>query len=129
MSRLSIITPSQAQTTVEMLYKDLERRIIASPPGLCPVDMAASFLKLCHAQTCGKCTPCREGNTRLLQLIRKIRRGDGTMEDLDTLQDLCQTMKDCSLCGLGQASPTPVISTLKNFRNVYLNKIERGGKE
>ena len=55
MSRLSIVTTSRAQTVVEGLYKDLERRIIASPPGLCPVDLTASFLKMCMAQTCGKC--------------------------------------------------------------------------
>ena len=61
MSRLSIATKSVAQTTVEHLYKDLERRIVASPPGLCPVDMALAFLRLCHAQTCGKCVPCRVG--------------------------------------------------------------------
>lgn len=60
MSRLSIVTRNRAQTTVEELYKDLERRIIASPPGLCPVDMALAFLKVCHAQTCGKCVPCRD---------------------------------------------------------------------
>ena len=61
MSRLSMITQNSAQRTVEELYKDLERRIVASPPGLCPVDMAASFLKMCHAQSCGKCVPCRVG--------------------------------------------------------------------
>ena len=61
MSRLSIITQNKAQTTVEELYKDLERRISASPSGLCPVDLAASFLKMCHAQSCGKCVPCRVG--------------------------------------------------------------------
>ena len=93
------------------------------------LEIVENLLEFFTHESCGKCTPCREGNTRLLQLIRKIRRGDGTMEDLDTLQDLCQTMKDCSLCGLGQASPTPVLSTLRNFRNAYLNRIERGGKE
>ena len=61
MSRLDIKTPSKAQTTVENLYKDMERRIAASPPGLCPVDMSLSFLQLSHAQTCGKCVPCRIG--------------------------------------------------------------------
>lgn len=57
MSRLVIPTNSEAQNVVEGLYKDLERRIIASPPGLCPVDLTAAFLKMCHAQTCGKCVP------------------------------------------------------------------------
>ncbi len=61
MSRLTIMTATNAQRVIEDLYKDLERRIIASPPGLCPVDMASAFLKLCHAQTCGKCVPCRIG--------------------------------------------------------------------
>ena len=61
MSRLDIKSPSRAETVVENLYRDMERRIAASPPGLCPVDMALSFLRLCHAQSCGKCVPCRIG--------------------------------------------------------------------
>lgn len=69
MSRLSIITSNKAQTTVESLYKDLERRISASPPGLCPVDLASSFLKLCHSQSCGKCVPCRIGLGQLQDLL------------------------------------------------------------
>ena len=69
MSRLSIVTRNKAQTTVETLYKDLERRIVASPPGLCPIDLASSFLKLCHAQTCGKCVPCRIGLGELEKLV------------------------------------------------------------
>ena len=73
MSRLSIITRNQAQTTVEELYKDLERRIVASPPGLCPVDLAVSFLKVCHAQTCGKCVPCRVGLGQLQCLLEDRR--------------------------------------------------------
>ena len=61
MNRLYIKSRDTAQKTVEGLYKDLERRIIASPPGQCPVDLASAFLKLCHSQSCGKCTPCRVG--------------------------------------------------------------------
>ena len=61
LSRLDIKTPSKAQTVVDNLYRDVERRIAASPPGLCPVDMSLTFLQLCHAQTCGKCVPCRIG--------------------------------------------------------------------
>ena len=57
MSRLDIKSPSKAETVVENLYRDVERRIAASPPGLCPVDMSLSFLRLCHAQSCGKCAP------------------------------------------------------------------------
>ena len=72
MSRLEFQTKDRAQMVVEGLYKDLERRIIASPPGQCPVDMAASFLKLCHAQTCGKCVPCRVGIGQLLNLLADL---------------------------------------------------------
>ena len=61
MSRLAIETPGQAQTVLSCLYRDMGRRIIASQPGLCPVDMSLNFLRLCHAQTCGKCVPCRVG--------------------------------------------------------------------
>ena len=72
MSRLVIPTNSEAQNVVEGLYKDLERRIIASPPGLCPVDLTAAFLKMCHAQTCGKCVPCRIGLAQLSNLLEEI---------------------------------------------------------
>ena len=75
MSRLTIVSASNAQNVVEGLYKDLERRIIASPPGLCPVDLTASFLKLCHAQTCGKCVPCRIGLHQLGNLLEDILDG------------------------------------------------------
>ena len=65
MSRLEIPIPNKAQVVVEQLYKDLERRIEASPSGLCPIDMSKAFLELCHAQTCGKCVPCRVGLRQL----------------------------------------------------------------
>ena len=90
------------------------------------LEIVENLMEFFAHESCGKCTPCREGNARLLELIRKIRRGEGTMEDLDTLADLSETMMDCSLCGLGQASPSPVVSTLKNFRGAYLSMIEGG---
>ena len=72
MSRLKIAIENEAVQTVERLYKDLERRIVASPPGICPVDLALNFLRLCHAQTCGKCVPCRIGLTQLSNMIREV---------------------------------------------------------
>ena len=72
MSRLDIKSPSRAQTVVDNLYRDVERRIAASPPGLCPVDMSLAFLKLCHAQSCGKCVPCRIGLGQLSKLIDTV---------------------------------------------------------
>ena len=73
MSRLSIDTQNTADKTVEELYKDLERRVQASQPGLCPVDLAASFLKTCYAQSCGKCVPCRVGLGQLEKMLADLR--------------------------------------------------------
>ena len=86
MSRLSLDTPNQAQTVVESLYKDLERRIAASPPGLCPVDISLGFLKLCHAQTCGKCAPCRIGLGQLANLMDDVLSERATLETIDRIE-------------------------------------------
>ena len=75
MSRLELPTPSKAQLVVEGLYKDLERRIEASPPGLCPVDISNTRSSVCHAQTCGKCVPCRIGLLQLKHLITDVLNG------------------------------------------------------
>ena len=83
MSRLTIMTATNAQRVIEDLYKDLERRIIASPPGLCPVDMASAFLKLCHAQTCGKCVPCRIGLAQLQMLLEDVLEGRAALSTID----------------------------------------------
>ena len=82
MSRLDIMTPSRAQTVIDGLYRDVERRIAASPPGLCPVDLAKTFLDLCHAQTCGKCVPCRIGLGQLSALMEEVLEGKATLETI-----------------------------------------------
>ena len=71
MSRLEITAPDKAQLVIEGLYKDLERRIESSPPGLCPVDMTRAFLEMCHTHTCGKCVPCRVGLWQLKNLLNQ----------------------------------------------------------
>lgn len=85
----------------------------------CMVDIAKFFLEFTVEESCGKCTPCRVGTKRLLEILTKITDGNGTMEDLDRLESLAETIKDGSLCGLGQTAPNPVLSTLKYFRNEY----------
>lgn len=82
MSRLEIITPNRAQMVVEGLYRDVERRITASPPGLCPVDLSLAFLHLCHAQTCGKCVPCRIGLWQLTRLLEEVLVGKAGLDTL-----------------------------------------------
>jgi len=85
----------------------------------CMVDIAKFFLEFTVDESCGKCTPCRIGTKRLLELLEKITDGKGTMEDIDRLEELCYSIKASSLCGLGQTAPNPVLSTLKYFRHEY----------
>lgn len=86
----------------------------------CMVDIAKFFLEFTVDESCGKCTPCRIGTKRLYEILEKITNGQGTLEDLDKLEELCYYIKDNSLCGLGQTAPNPVLSTLKYFRNEYV---------
>ena len=85
----------------------------------CMVDIAKFFLEFTVDESCGKCTPCRIGNKRLLELLTKVTEGTATMEDLDKMEELCYYIKSNSLCGLGQTAPNPVLSTLKYFRSEY----------
>ncbi|MCD7946865.1 MAG: NADH-quinone oxidoreductase subunit NuoF [Oscillospiraceae bacterium] len=85
----------------------------------CMVDIAKFFLDFVVDESCGKCTPCRIGTKRLYDLLDKITRGEGEMEDLDTIEELCYHLKDSALCALGQSAPNPVLSTLKHFRAEY----------
>ena len=124
MSRLSIMTTSKAQTVVEDLYKVLERRIIASPPGICPVDVSAAFLKMCHAQSCGKCTPCRIGLGQLGNLLDQILDGEGTEETLTLIERTARTVKASSDCAIGQEAAKIVLSGLEGFRDDYMEHIK-----
>lgn len=85
----------------------------------CMVDIAKFFLEFTVDESCGKCTPCRVGNQRLMEILEKITSGQGTMEDLDRLEELSRYIKENSLCGLGQTAPNPVLSTLRYFRDEY----------
>ena len=86
----------------------------------CMVDIAKFFLEFTVDESCGKCTPCRIGTKRLLEILEKITKGNGTLEDLDRLELLCHSIKNASLCGLGQTAPNPVLSTLRYFRDEYI---------
>lgn len=90
----------------------------------CMVDIAKFFLNFTVDESCGKCSPCRLGTKRLLEMLEKITSGEGTMEDLDKLEELCYHIKENSLCALGQTAPNPVLSTLHYFREEYLAHIQ-----
>jgi bidirectional [NiFe] hydrogenase diaphorase subunit len=89
----------------------------------CMVNVARFFVEFCMTESCGKCIPCRAGTAQMHGLLTKICEGQGTMEDVDLLVDLCGTIKETSLCGLGMTAPNPVLSTLKYFRNEYIDHI------
>ncbi len=89
----------------------------------CMVDIAHFFLEFTVDESCGKCTPCRVGTRRLLEILEKIISGNGEMEDLDRMEELCNYIKSASLCGLGQTAPNPVIATMKFFRDEYVAHI------
>ena len=89
----------------------------------CMVDIAKFFLEFTVDESCGKCTPCRVGTRRLLEILDKIISGNGELEDLDRMEELCEYIKSASLCGLGQTAPNPVIATLKFFRDEYITHI------
>jgi bidirectional [NiFe] hydrogenase diaphorase subunit len=89
----------------------------------CMVNVARFFVEFCMTESCGKCIPCRAGTAQMFTLLSRICSGTGTMEDLDLLVELCGTIKETSLCGLGMTAPNPVLSTLRYFRNEYMEHI------
>jgi NADP-reducing hydrogenase subunit HndC len=86
----------------------------------CMVDIAKFFLEFTVDESCGKCTPCRVGTKRLLEMLEKITKGNGKLEDLEKMEQLCYYIKANSLCGLGQTAPNPVLSTLRYFKDEYV---------
>ena len=126
MSRLEISTPNKAQVVVEGLYKDLERRIEASPPGLCPVDMARAFLELCHAQTCGKCTPCRVGLWQLKNMLTDVLNGDADLEILDLMEETALSIMQSADCAIGVEAAHMVYKALIGYREDFEQHIITG---
>ncbi len=100
--------------------------MIVMDENTCMVDIARFFLEFTVDESCGKCTPCREGTKRMLEILETITSGKGTMEDIEKLETLGQTIKATSLCGLGQTAPNPVLSTLRYFRDEYVAHVTEG---
>ena len=123
MSRLTIITEDKKQLTMESLYKDLERRIIASPPGLCPVDLTGSFIKMCLAQSCGKCVPCRIGLNQLSQLFDKVLDGSGTEETVDIIKTTAEGIYESADCAVGYEAAKMVLKCLDGCMDDFMSHI------
>lgn len=126
MSRLELKTPNRARIVMEELYKDLERRIESSPPGLCPVDMSRAFLELCHAQTCGKCVPCRIGLGQLNHFIKDVLDGRATMETLDVMEETALSIMESADCAIGYEAANMVYKGLVGYRDDYEEHIKHG---
>ena len=126
MSRLKIAIENEAVQTVERLYKDLERRIVASPPGICPVDLALNFLRLCHAQTCGKCVPCRIGLGQLATYLEDVLDGRATMATLGEIERLAKDIEISADCAIGTEAARMVLRGLDGFRDEYVAHIQTG---
>lgn len=126
MTRLSIETPSSAEVVLRGLYRDIERRISASSPGLCPIDMSLSFLRLCHAQTCGKCVPCRIGLGQLATLIESVMNRTATLETIDRIERTAKVIADSADCAIGYEAAVMVLKGVKGFRDDYEEHILRG---
>ena len=126
MSRLSIEIPNRAQTVLNDLYRDMGRRISASQPGLCPVDMSLNFLRLCHAQTCGKCVPCRVGLGQLAELIERVLDRTATLETIDLIERTAQVIADSADCAIGYEAAHMVLRGVQGFREDYEEHVLHG---
>jgi NADH:ubiquinone oxidoreductase subunit F (NADH-binding)/(2Fe-2S) ferredoxin/Pyruvate/2-oxoacid:ferredoxin oxidoreductase delta subunit len=93
--------------------------LVVMDEGTCMVDIARFFMEFIQDESCGKCTPCRVGTKRMLEILERICDGKGKEDDIDTLEMLCEQIRQDSLCGLGQGAPNPIVSTLKHFRDEY----------
>ena len=119
MSRLQVKTPSQADAAVEQLYRNMEQRIAASPPGLCPVDLALNFLNLCRAQTCGKCVPCRIGLTQLANMLQEVLEGEPDLRVLHHIEVTAEVIANTADCAIGIDAANMILVGLKGFREDY----------
>ena len=117
--RLSLDNPTRAAETIEELYSDAVRLVNSNQPGLCPVDLSLAFLRLAHAQSCGKCTPCRVGLLRLEELIRGVLVGDGDENTIDLIESTAQTVFVSSDCVIGQEAARTILKAVKGFRDEF----------
>ena len=126
MSRLSIETPGRAHNVLDGLHRDMERRIGASAYGLCPVDMSLNYLRLCHAQTCGKCVPCRIGLGQLEVLIEQVLDRTATMETINIIERTAKVIADSAGCAIGYEAAHMVLKGIRGFREDYEEHVQHG---
>ena len=126
MSNERIIRPSDADKIMQTLYGDISRRLEGSPTGNCPVELTSAFLKMCLAQSCGKCVPCRIGLDKLAALLDKVLEGEATLEDLDVIETTAQAISDSADCAIGFESAKLVLDGFKAFKDDYVAHVQTG---
>ena len=126
MSRLTIITKDKAQVTMESLYQDLERRIVASPPGLCPVDLTRSFIKMCLAQSCGKCVPCRVGLRQLARLFDNVLDGEANEETVENIKLTAEGIYYSADCAIGYEAAKLALKSVDGCIDDFESHIHNG---
>ena len=126
MSRLTILTKDKAQVTMESMYQDLERRIVASPPGLCPVDLTRSFIKMCLAQSCGKCVPCRVGLRQLARLFDNVLDGEATEETVENIKLTAEGIYYSADCAIGYGAAKLALKSVDGCIDDFESHIHNG---
>ena len=124
MSRLSIVTKDKAQVAIEGLYSDLERRIVASPPGLCYVDLINSFVKMCLAQSCGKCVPCRIGLAQVSNMLEDVLNGKATEETIELIKQTAESIYESADCAIGFETARAVLNCVKGCREDFESHVK-----
>lgn len=123
MSRLLMAAADKVETTTETMMREFEQRIVASPPGVCPVDLQLAFLKVCHAQTCGKCVPCRVGLRQLENLLETVMNNEGTMETLELIERTAKSIQNTADCAIGFEAARMVLVGMEGFREDYISHV------
>lgn len=126
MSRLTILTKDKAQVTMESLYQDLERRIVASPPGLCPADLTRSFIKMCLAQSCGKCVPCRVGLRQLARLFDNVLDGEANEETVENIKLTAEGIYYSADCAIGYEAAKLALKSVDGCIDDFESHIHNG---
>lgn len=125
MNRLEFGTTNRAWKTMDEICKDLTRRVVTSPRGNCPAEVTAAFMKLCVAQSCGKCVPCRIGLGELANILERIYEGDATHEDIDLLEKTALAIKDSADCAIGFEAARLALDSLAAFKDDYISHVEK----
>lgn len=126
MNRLEIENPRRSMIVMNAIRRDVQRRVGANPLGICPVDLTLNYLRMCHAQTCGKCVPCRIGLGQLADMIEKVLDGDADEQMLALIERTARVIRDTADCAIGYEAARMVLTAIEGFRDDFLEHIRNG---